>query len=360
MNNEQRQAIEAFVNDAQSCRDASDWGAAKLSFLKALEEFDRLEREEDAVITEGDIEYRKKLQAEMSEIDNRLAVNHRETGQSAMKAKDYGLAIDEFEEAIELAAEINLPFLEEVKKELDRARTKDRDARIFKDITPCVTRGDEFFREGNFGEAILEYQEALTQCAGLPPEHRFVTYIHEAIREARRQLVRPYLNRAGRALDAGRSRLAYKILQRAQLLIADDDPLYKAFAKGIEERVAKTLTKEDLEEAVEESDPNENWADAVKDYEEALSLYSSYTVNDPLAPAYQENNIYSDRFLSSRRKLAALYFKRAEKLKERVELKKAIRNFKEALKLFPRSDKEFHTTFRMIKQLRAQLLERTV
>lgn len=359
MNNDQRQAIEAFVNDAQSCRDAGDWGAAKIAFLKAIEEFERLEREEDAVITEGDIEYRKKLQANLAEADNHLAVTHRDMARSAMKAKDFALAVDEYEEAIELATEGNIEFLEEVKKELDRARTKERDARIYKEITPAVSRGDEFFREGNFGEAILEYQEALNQCAGLKPEHRFVTYIHEAIREARRQLVRPYLNRAGRALDAGRSRLSYKILQRAQLLIADDDPLYKAFAKGIEERVAKTLSKEDLEEAVEEADTGENWGEAIKDYEEALSLYSSFTVNDPLAPAYQENNIYSDRFLASRRKLATLYFKRAQKLKERVELKKAIRNFKEALKLFPRSDKEFHTTFRMIKQLRAQLLERS-
>ena len=358
MNKEQREAIEAFVTDAQASRDAEDWGAAKLSYLKALEEFDRLEREEDAVITETDLDFRKKLQADLTEIDNRLAVRHRETAKAAMKAKDYTLAVDEFEEAIELSADTNIPFLEEVKKELDRARIKERDARIFKTITPSVARGDDFFREGNYGEAILEYQEALNQCAGLPPQHRFVTYIHEAIRESRRQLVRPYLARAGRALNANRGRLAYKILQRAQLLIADDDPLYRAFVKGIEERVARNLSKEDLEEAIEEADAGENWAEAIKDYEEALSLYSSYTVNDPLAPAYQENNIYSDRFLASRRKLATLYFKRAERLKERVELKKAIRNFKEALKLFPRSDKEFHTTFRMIKQLRAQLFEK--
>ncbi|MFZ2960822.1 MAG: hypothetical protein WA705_28425 [Candidatus Ozemobacteraceae bacterium] len=358
MNNEQRQNIEAFVNDADSCREAGDWGTVKQNCLKALEEFARLEHDEDAVITEADEALKKKLEQSVSEADGKLACIQRDIGTAALSGKDYSRAVEALEEAINLASDSDVTFMEEVKKNLDKARMRESDQKVYREITPFVSRGDEFRKEGNFGEAILEYQEALTHANGLPAGHRFLTYIHEAVLEARRALVKPYMARISRAVDAGKSKFAYKLLQRAQLLISDDDDVYLAFFEQIKEQLVKGLSTEEREES-EELDTPEDWSQAIKDYEEALNLFSSFTVADPLAPAYRESNIYENRFTASRRKLAMLYYKRAERLKEKAEFRKALRNFKEALKLFPREDAEVRKTFRQIRELRAQLSTRT-
>ncbi|MBF0499117.1 MAG: hypothetical protein HQM09_03230 [Candidatus Riflebacteria bacterium] len=359
MNNEQRQNIEAFINEADSSREADDWSAVKQNCLKALEEYVRLEDEEDVIVTPEDKDLKAKLEKFITEADGKLALVQRDLGMAALAGKDYSRAVDALEEAIDLAAETDVAFLESVKKDLDKARIREHNQKIYREITPFVTRGDEFRNEGNFGEAILEYQEALALTVGLPAEHRFLNYIHEAVLEARRELVKPYMGRISRAVDTGKLSYAYKLLQRAQLLIGNDDTIYLAFFEQIKENIAKSLSAEDRED-VEEVEAPDDWSQAVKDYEEALNLYSSYSVADPLAPAYRDGNIYEDRFVASRRKLAMLYYKRAERLKEKAEFSRALKNFKEALKLLPREDDEIrHKSFRQIRELRAQLSART-
>ena len=87
----------------------------------------------------------------------------------------------------------------------------------------------------------------------------------------------------------------------------------------------------------------------------ALDLYSSFTITDPLSPAYTGVNVFEDRFFNSRKKLGHLYKTRADKLRDQAKLEKAMRNYKEALKLLPRSDKLFHEAFRELKKLRGQI-----
>lgn len=350
---EDRQLIESIIAEGDANRDAEDLGAAKQNYLKALEELDRIKDEPGgSEMSPEDQALVKKIHNEIGLIDVKLAAKHKEIGIAAFESKDYTRAIDELEEAINLASENDLSFLEEVKKVLDKARLKDRDQKIFEEVSPFVSRGDDFRKSGNHAEGMLEYQEAAKILSGMPVDHRFLTYVKDALRDCRRNLVRPYLTKIYRASTQGKFRKAYQILQRVMILVDEKDAIYRAFLDQIKADLSPNLTKEEIEE--DEANP-ETWDNAVAEYEEALNLYSSYSVTDPFAPAYTSGNVYEDRFLKSRRNLADLYRKRAEKLAETAQIQKALRNYKEALKLYPRADRLFHETFRAMKRLRAQL-----
>lgn len=352
---EDQETIHAYIADGDSCREAGDWGSAKVGYLKALEELER----GVAVASGGDEltgdekTIRGKILEKIAAIDVHLAFNHRELGKSSLKSKDYSRAVEELEEAINLGSEADVEFLESVKMDLDLARKKELDRKVYKELTPFVIRGDDFLESGNFAEAILEYQESLKFLVGLPENHRFSTYVHEALLECRRNLIRPYLSRVYWASQKGFHRKAFEILQRVFILLDDQDQMYRGFLEIIRDDLKAKLTPEEIEE--DEVEAPDAWEEAVKDYEEALGLYSSFTQVDPLSPVYADTNVYEDRFLNSRRKLADLYRKRGDRLRNDAKIEKAIKNYKEALKLYPRGDRSFHNTFKELKKLRAQL-----
>jgi tetratricopeptide (TPR) repeat protein len=354
MNDETRQLIESYKSEGDNCLKNQEWGPARIAYEKALEEFDRIQSEEEfELVTADDKALRAQIEEALGQATFQLAQQHREWGLAALKSKDYARAVEEFEEAIDLAGEDNLAFLEEVKQLLDKARVKNRDHELYEELTPFVERGDGFRRAGNYAEAILEYQEALKAIAGLPPTHRFVSYLRDALRECRRQLIKPYLVRIHRAIHAGKPAHAHNLLKRAMLLLDETDLVYRAFLAQIRDSIPVPAPTE-VEEGEEVESP-ETWAKAIRDYEEALDLYTSFTLSDPLSPAYTGVNIYEDRFLSARRNLANLYKSRGDRFRDQLKLEKAIRSYKEALKLYPRSDRLFHETFREMKKLRAQL-----
>jgi|GEM_PF-735916 len=358
MNIESRQLIEALQADGDNRREAQDWGAAKAAYGKALEEFAHISDDDTEMpLTADDMALKKEIESHMAEVDARLGRAHFEWGKTAFERHDWQRALDELETATELAGDEDVAFLEEIKPFLDKARVKVRDRQIHGEITPLVQRGDNFRRAENFGEAILEYQEALKALVGLPAGHRYVEYVRASLRECRRHLVKPYLARIHRASQAGRDRQAFMLLKRAQLLIDDNDTIYRAFIDQIGEGIAAKLSKNERRE-IEEGDEGEStdaWSNAVSEYEEALGLYSSFTQTDPLSPVYTGANAYEDKFVQSRRKLATLYRQRGDRFRDKAQFDKAIRQYREALKLFPRSDKAFHDTFREMKKLRAQI-----
>ncbi len=355
MNIEVRALIKTFEKDGDSNLQNSKWGEAKICFAKALELFTRVKQDPNGTpLKQTDLDLEKSIQTKLTEVSAQLARTHRTWGLNALKQKDFARAVEEFEEAINLAAETDLTFLEEAKSLLDRARVKNQDFQIYSEITPYVDRGDDFRKAGNYGEAILEYQEALKGLGNLPLTHRYVEYVHGVMRECRRHLVKPYLTKINRASIAGKYQLAFSLLKRAQLLVDEDDHVYRAFFDQIKDSLSGKLSNKEIEDSEEFESP-ELWSQAIKDYEEALDLYSSFTMTDPLSPAYGGGNIYEDKFLSARKKLAGLYHSRASRFRDRGQIDKALKNFKEALKLYPRSEKEFHETFREMKKLRAQL-----
>jgi tetratricopeptide (TPR) repeat protein len=357
MNSVNTQVIKSYISDGDARKGASEWGAAKICYLKAAEEFSSIrEMDPNSPLSPELVALQKTLDEKIGEVDEHLAATHLEKGRAALNNKAWQIAIDELEEATRLAKDENISFLEDVKGLLDKARVKHRDHLLHLELTPYVERGDDFKKSGNFGEAILEYQAALKIVAALPETHKFVAYIRVALTECRRSIIRPYLARIHRACHAGKFSQAAALLKRAQLLLDSRDNIYHAFLEQLREKIALNVKEEDAADAEEFFAP-EVWEQAVKDYEEALDLYSSFTVTDPFAPAYTGVNVFEDKFLDSRRKLGKLYKSRADKLRDQAKVEKAIRNYKEALRLLPRSDKMFHEAFKEMKKLRAQIAE---
>ena len=355
MNSENNQVIQSLIEEGDQQKKASEWGSAKISYLRALEEFNAMrEVDPDAPLTPEQTEYKKQIDLRLEEVNEHLADLHKEKGLAAFKNKIYQVAIDEFEEATRLAKDDNIKFLEEIKGYLDKARAKNQDHLLHIELSPFVGRGDNFRQSGNFAEAILEYQDALKKIINLPEGHKFVKYIRENLTECKRSLIRPYLAKIHKACHAGNFAQASSLLKRSLLLLDQNDSIYNAFLEQLGEKIRLNLKEEEITD-VEEFESSEVWEAAVKDYEEALDLYSSFTVTDPFAPAYTGVNVFEDKFIDSRRKLGKLYKNRADKLCEIGKIEKAIKNYKEAIRLLPRADKMFHEAFREMKKLRAQI-----
>ncbi len=355
MNNDSIQVIKSLIEEGDRQKQASEWGSAKISYLRAIEEFNAMrEIDPDAPLTPEQDESKKTIDQRLEQVNEHLARVHKEKGLAAFKNKIFQVAIEEFEEATRLAKDEDIQFLEEIKGYLDKARGKHQDHLIHIELSPFVNRGDNFRQSGNFGEAILEYQEALKKIINLPEGHKFVKYIRENLTECKRSLIRPYLAKIHKACHAGQFAQASALLKRAQLLLDKQDSIYIAFLEQLSEKIRINLKEEEITD-VEEFESPEVWEAAVKDYEEALDLYSSFTVTDPFAPAYTGVNVFEDKFIDSRRKLGKLYKNRADKLSEIGKIERAIKNYKEAIRLLPRADKMFHEAFKEMKKLRAQI-----
>ncbi|EKD81563.1 MAG: hypothetical protein ACD_39C01746G0002 [uncultured bacterium] len=355
MNSEKYREIQAHVNDGDARRNVGEWGEAKISYLKAIEEFNAIrEIDPDAPMTAEQVDLQKTINGRIEDVNSHLASVHLDKGKAALGNKAWQIAIDELEEATRLAKDDNIAFLEEVKVLLDKSRNGHRDATLRHELTPFVDRGDDFKRSGNYGEAILEFQEAAKKAAGLPEGHKYVIYIKNSLTECRRSIIRPYLSKISKACHAGKFAMASGFLKRAQLLLDTTDNVYHAFLEQLKEKIQLNLKEDEFVET-EEFEAPEVWEKAVKDYEEALDLYSSFTVTDPFAPAYTGVNVFEDKFVDSRRKLGKLYKTRADRLRDQAKVEKAIRNYKEAIRLLPRSDKLFHEAFKEMKKLRAQI-----
>lgn len=356
MNNENTRVVNNLIKDGDARKEASEWGAAKICYLKALDEIGAImEVNPDVKATPEISRLKGEVNERMQIVNGHLARQHRDKGLAALGNKAFQIAVEMFEEATRLASEEDVEFLEEVKTHLDIARRKERDRGIHIEITPFVERGDDFKKSGNFGEAVLEYQEALKKISGLPEDHRFVQYIKGSLAECRRSMIRPYLSRIYKACHANKFPYASKLLKRAQLILGQDN-VYMAFLEQLKERIQQNLKDEEIVD-IEEFEEPQVWETAIKDYEEALELYSSFSVVDPLSPAYTTGvNIFEDKFIDSRRRLGKLYKTRADRLRDKSLVEKAIRNYKEAIKLLPRSDKMYHDAFKEMKKLRAQVI----
>lgn len=355
MNSENNQVIQSLLDEGDEMKKASEWGQAKISYLRALEDFNAMrEVDPDAPLTPEQTEYKNKIDQRLEEVNDHLAILHKEKGLAAFKNKMFQVAIEELEEATRLAKDDNIAFLEEVKGHLDKAKVRNQDHMLHLELSPFVGRGDNFRQSGNFAEAILEYQDALKKIVNLPDSHKFVKYIRENLTDCKRSLIRPYLAKIHKACHAGQFVQASSLLKRAQLLLDQQDSVYNAFLEQLSEKIRLNLKEEEITD-VEEFESTEVWEAAVKDYEEALDLYSSFTVTDPFAPAYTGVNVFEDKFVDSRRKLGKLYKNRADKLNEIGKVEKAIKNYKEAIRLLPRADKMSHEAFKEMKKLRAQI-----
>lgn len=354
MNNENTKLVQNLIDEAKAFESDSNWGQARISYLRALDEIAAIkEIDPEALEVPLLTEQTQTIEKMLVEVNHELAIKCMQKGLTAIERKVWATAIDELEEATRLAKESDEAFLLEIKENLDKARKGHIDSIAYKKLTPFVQRGDDFRKSENHAEAILEYTQALKLASGLSEEHRFVVYIKNALAEAKRNLIRPYLARALKARMDCKYRQASNLIKRARLILGND-AIYDAFMMQLQEEIDGKIPQDHV---VEEDDfeQSEHWEQAVKDYEEALDLYSSFTVVDPFSPAYTGVNIYEDRFADARKNLGKLYKQRGDKLRDTGKVERAIKNYKESLKLLSKSDKMFHDAFSELKKLRVQI-----
>lgn len=350
MNKDALTAVQKIIEIGDEKNEIGEYGLARNEYLSAVSELENAKessKEKDQLMTT----VKDKLKA----MDEKLAKANYEKGKAAVYTKSWELAIEHFEEAIRLAPEENIEFLERAKKQLDKAKAKSGDYQMYIDINSLVERGNDFKESGNYAEAILEYEAAYKIIANLPEDHKYVVFLKTSLTECRRNIIRPYLAKIYRAYNKKKFSHAATLLQKASNLIDKKDNVYKRFLDKINEKIAINIEETDVQS--DEIDNSPVWEKAVKDYEEALDLYSSFVAVDPLAPAYNNKNIYEDKFVESRKKLGKLYKTRADNYRDSNKIDKAIKNYKEALRLLPKTDKMFHEAFSEIKKLRAQITE---
>lgn len=341
--------VRSFIETAEERAKDKEWGLARADYLQACEVLKQCIMDEPEAK-----DLVKKVEENLVVVNHELAKELYQKGIGAVENEEWETAIDLLEEATELAKITDVPFLEDIKLVLDKARIGDRDARVMVNAAPFISRGDNFKHNANYGEAVLEYQVAAEIVANLPENHKYIAHINKQLMECRRSIVRPYLKKAYRAGNAGRYVKAVTLLRRAFFLIDNGDDVYRDFIGELLKKAESHLSEKEIHET-EEFESQEVWEKAVKDYEEALDLYSSYTITDPFAPAYAGVNRYEDKFAESRRRLGRLYKERADRLRNSGKIEKAIRNYKEAIKLLPKSDNLFHEAFAELKKLRVQV-----
>lgn len=352
MNSDALKMISKISASGDIYRDASEFGLAKNEYEHAIEAIEKMKPEE---LNNEDKAFLKELKDKSIAMNEKLALACYEKGKAAVYSKSWELAIENFEEAIRLASEDNIQFLERAKKQLDKAKAKGLDYRIYLDINSLVERGKDFKDAGNYAEAILEYEDAYKVVANLPEDHKYVVFLKNEIRECRRNLVKPYLARIYKAYHKNKFSEAASEMKRALTLIDASDEIYKRFLESIQSKITSDTENDNEDNDCEEVVDSAEWDKTVKDYEEALDLYSSFSATDPFAPAYGNANVYEEKFVEAKRKLGMLYKKRADSYRDANKPEKALKNYKEALKLLPRNDKFFHDSFEEIKNLRTKL-----
>jgi hypothetical protein len=340
---------ESLIKSAESKKAANEWGLARVDYLEAYDLLKKADKS-DAKIQK----YLTDVEKELTVVNNELAKLQYQKGKTAVENGLWKIAIDSLEEATRLANIEDVAFLEEIKVWLDKAKVSERDAEIRANAEPFISRGDDFKRNGNYGEAVLEYQAAAKVVENMPENHPYYIYVNNQLLECRRCIARPYLKKAYRAVHAKHFIKASSLLKRALFIVDSKDNIYHDFISKMLEKAEANLSEKELSDS-EDNESQELWEKTIKDYEEALNLYSSYTVTDPFAPAYTGVNIYEDKFAESRRRLGRLYKMRADRLRNNGKVEKAIHNYKEAIKLLPKTDKLFFEAFSEMKKLRIQV-----
>ena len=216
MNTDALKLISKIAASGDIYKDASEYGLAKNEYEHAISSIEKQNPEE---LTEEDKAFLKTLKDKATEMSEKLAYACYEKGKAAVYSKSWELAIENFEEAIRLASVDNIQFLERAKKQLDKAKAKGLDYKMYLDINSLVERGNDFKDSGNFAEAILEYEDAYKVVANLPEDHKYVVFLKNEIKECRRNLVRPYLTRIYKAYHKNRYSEASSDMKRALTLI---------------------------------------------------------------------------------------------------------------------------------------------
>jgi len=297
------------------------FGEAKIEFEKADELTPESDKEKKEIIDRKIFECRKKLSA-----------FHLDMSKNYIQAENFEKAVESLEVALELS-DSSCDFYKEIQRELDHAKIKLFQQQSDTAAEPLIKRGDEFFNEGSFSEAMVEYREALKLLKYYQEsEDELKKHAHARLIECETKLVEPYIERAKNFIETEMYEEALNELDEAREIIDDENKIKQHIDKLIYEAHKKKGAAETPQE--EDFISKQEWDEAMEDYKELLTLYFnySYTESDPFYPVHR--NKYEDGFKEAKKRLGDLYIKRAEGHFNKNKFAVALKYFVEAEKFF--------------------------
>lgn len=297
------------------------FGEAKIEYDKA-----------DELTPESDKDKKEAIDQKISECKKKLALIHLDMSKNYQQAENFEKAVEVLETAAELSSKTDEKYAE-IQRELDHSRIKMFQKMSDTQAEPLIKRGDEFFAEGSFNEAMVEYREALKLLKYYQEsEDELKKRAHQKLSECETKIVEPYIERAKNFIETEMFEEALIELDEAREILDDDNKTRQQIDKLIYDAHKKKGAAEPAAE--EDFISKQEWDEAMEDYKELLNLYFnySYTDSDPFYPVHQ--NKYEDGFKEAKRRLGDLYIKRAEGHFNKNKFAVALKYFVEAEKFF--------------------------
>ncbi len=297
------------------------FGEAKIEFEKA-----------DELTPESDKEKKEIIDRKIFECKKKLSAFHLDMSKNYIQAENFEKAVESLEIALELS-DSSCDFYKEIQRELDHAKIKMFQKQSDTAAEPLIKRGDEFFNEGSFSEAMVEYREALKLLKYYQEsEDEFKKHAHARLIECETKLVEPYIERAKNFIETEMYEEALDELDEAREIIENENKIKQQIDKLIYEAHKKKGAAEKPRE--EDFISKQEWDEAMEDYQELLMLYFnySYAESDPFYPIHR--NKYEDGFKEAKKRLGDLYVKRAEGHFNKNKFAVALKYFVEAEKFF--------------------------
>lgn len=314
-------SAENYIKQGDEFMSTGSFGEAKIEFEKAEE-----------LISSTDTEKKEYIKNKIRECCDNLCNRHVEMSQKYTEAGEFEKAVELLELAFELSVQ-DSPRGKEIHTTLDRTKIKMYQAESDKQAEPLIERGDEFFKEGAFNEAMVEYHEAMKILKYFQDsEDELKRRAHEKLIECEVKIVEPYIERAKNFIETKMFAEALDELCEAREILEEDNKTKHT----IDKLIADVHKQKGMGEEATEEDfiSKQEWDEAMGDYKELLNLYFnySYTDSDPFYPVHR--NKYEDEFMLAKKKLGGLYVKRADGHFNQKKFAVALKYYVESEKFF--------------------------
>jgi len=312
---------ESYLKQGDEFFTTGSFGEAKMEYEKA-----------DELYPANETEKKEYIKNRIKECCENLCTMHLDMAKRYEEAQEYAKVVEEYDIALELSDETT-PRNKEIRRSLDQSKIKMYQAESDKQAEPLITRADEFFKEGSYTEAMVEYHEALKMLKYYQEsDDPMKRHAHEKLTECERLIAEPYIERAKNFIETSMFEEALEELFEAREIVEDENKTRQTIDKLINEAQKKQgLTVEATEE---DFMSKQEWDEAMGDYKELLNLYFnySYSDSDPFYPVHQ--NKYEEDFKLAKKTLGALYVKRADGHFNQKKYAVALKYYVESEKIF--------------------------
>lgn len=317
---------DSYLETARQLYANGEWGHAKIEFEKTLE------------LTPKDAtEVLDEIRNAIAECREKLSIMHEEWADSCMEAQEYEKAAEEFRFALDLHG--NGPRHGSLHRKSLDARRAHYHSRSLTEVTPFITRGDEFLAEKHYNGALVEFQEAMRILKFFSPEDQLKKEVLSKLSQVEESLVKPYLERGENLVSTKLFDEAIQEYEKALSLVSVNEKVIEKIQQEIQSvlNARGTDTRADDDEVFIS---REEWDKALGDYAKLLEMYFSYS-NEGADPykAYHANR-YEAEFKKAKQMLGSLYIRRADGYYNLERFAVALKYYVESQDFFDDDDNE--------------------